>query len=234
MPLLNLTEWIKPRVISEKRKIFIFEVLRLFTVLLYPWHRFGFRKLKEGNLVIGSGPYYAKGWINLELNPVFKKDVWYDLRNLSPFPAGSMRAIYSSHVFEHLFLNELQGILKECYRLLQPGGVLRICLPCLQKNIDAYLSKNESFFQWEPEELNPFKDFSLAAKFSRNVLVDGAHKNMFDFESFRQVLAHVGFSNIYEVEYRKSPVLADEELKAVEPDSLSYRSWNSFFLEAVK
>lgn len=220
--------------VGERIKMYAFDFLRWLTLLSYPFYKAKYAGFKNGKVVLGSGPYYAQGWINLEANPAFRKDVFYDFRNRLPFEDGSVSAIYSSHVFEHLYMDEFEHVLKECRRILASGGTLRICLPCLRKNAEAYLNKNADFFQWEPEELNPFKDFTLAAKFSRNVLVDGAHKNMYDFESLSKVLESAGFKNVTQEDYRKSEKFTTEELKALEPEELSYRSWNSFFAEAVQ
>jgi len=45
------------------------------------------------------------------------------------FPNASMGFIYSEHFFEHLFLDEALALLKECYRVCSPGGVIRIVVP---------------------------------------------------------------------------------------------------------
>ncbi len=220
--------------VSERVKLYVYDFLRIFTCFLYPYYRVKYAKTKNIKMVLGSGPYYAENWVNLEANPVYRKDIFYDFRNSLPFTDGSVQAVYSAHVFEHLYMNELAHVLQECFRLMASGSVLRICLPCLRKNAEAYLKQDEKFFQWEPEELNPFKDYTAAAKFSRNVLVDGAHKNMYDFESFSRVLETAGFKNIQQKNYRSSGFLSAEDLRAIEPEELQYRSWNSFFAEAVK
>lgn len=46
-----------------------------------------------------------------------------------PAPTGSVEAIYSSHMLEHLYFNQSRQVLKECFRVLKPGGVLRLALP---------------------------------------------------------------------------------------------------------
>jgi predicted SAM-dependent methyltransferase len=45
------------------------------------------------------------------------------------FPDGSFDFIYSEHFFEHLFADEAVALLRECHRLLKPGGVIRTVVP---------------------------------------------------------------------------------------------------------
>jgi SAM-dependent methyltransferase len=58
--------------------------------------------------------------------------VIHDLRKPLPFPDNSFCAVYGSHVLEHLYLEQAKRLLKECLRVLQPGGVLRLVVPDLQ------------------------------------------------------------------------------------------------------
>ena len=52
-----------------------------------------------------------------------------DLTKPLPFADGSVDAVYSSHFFEHIYYSDAEAILKECFRVLKPGGVLRLALP---------------------------------------------------------------------------------------------------------
>jgi len=46
-----------------------------------------------------------------------------------PWPDNSVDGIASHHCFEHFDAVDLQEVLKECYRILKPGGVLRCSVP---------------------------------------------------------------------------------------------------------
>ncbi len=45
------------------------------------------------------------------------------------YESGSIEAIYSSHMLEHIYLDEVTPILKECRRVICVGGVMRVALP---------------------------------------------------------------------------------------------------------
>jgi SAM-dependent methyltransferase len=63
----------------------------------------------------------------------------HDLRRPFPWPDASARAVYSSHLLEHLTIDEGRRFLRECHRVLAPGGVVRIVVPDLRACIDRYL-----------------------------------------------------------------------------------------------
>lgn len=52
-----------------------------------------------------------------------------DLTKPLPLADGSVEAIYSSHMLEHIYLEEAAALLKECHRVMAPGGILRLALP---------------------------------------------------------------------------------------------------------
>ncbi|MFC1828173.1 methyltransferase domain-containing protein [Thermodesulfobacteriota bacterium] len=79
-------------------------------------------------------------------NKVFNKLKYLDITKPLPFPSNSVSAFYSSHVFEHLFLNEVEALIKEIYRCLIPGGVCRVVVPDLEKIIALYDCNNPRDF----------------------------------------------------------------------------------------
>ncbi len=51
----------------------------------------------------------------------------------------SFDLVYHSHFLEHLTPDQAAFIIKECFRVLKPGGVLRIVVPDLEYNARLYL-----------------------------------------------------------------------------------------------
>lgn len=68
----------------------------------------------------------------------------HDLRKPLPFGDCEMVAVYSSHTLEHLYLSQAQALLKECWRVLAPGGVIRFVVPDLKAIIEEYLVGDKS------------------------------------------------------------------------------------------
>lgn len=46
-----------------------------------------------------------------------------------PTPEGALDAVFSMHVFMHLPLSLIHGVLEECWRVLRPGGVMVFDFP---------------------------------------------------------------------------------------------------------
>lgn len=55
-----------------------------------------------------------------------------------PLPQESCEVVYSSHMLEHLDRNGADKFLKEVYHVLRPGGIIRIAVPDIKKQIAQY------------------------------------------------------------------------------------------------
>lgn len=62
----------------------------------------------------------------------------HDLRKGIPWGDGVFDFVYHSHFLEHLYSEDALAMLKECYRVLKPNGVLRVVVPDLNKSIRKY------------------------------------------------------------------------------------------------
>ena len=61
----------------------------------------------------------------------------------TPFENNTVDTIFSTHVIEHLHKNEILFFLKECYRILKPGGVNIIMTPSISKIVKTLYIDNE-------------------------------------------------------------------------------------------
>ena len=61
-----------------------------------------------------------------------------------PVPCESARAVYRSHVLEHLALNEFRQTLRNVHFYLVPGGAFRAVQPDLEWLASSYLSSTDS------------------------------------------------------------------------------------------
>jgi SAM-dependent methyltransferase len=72
---------------------------------------------------LGCGGRVIPGWKN--------HDMEVDIRRPLPYPSNSASHILAEHVIEHVTPQQAWKFLEECYRVLKPGGVARICFPDL-------------------------------------------------------------------------------------------------------
>ena len=79
-------------------------------------------------------------WKNLDINPyVDGVESWKASEGI-PAPSQSVDLIYHSHLLEHLDQEEGEDLIKECFRVLKPGGILRVVVPDLERICRDYLS----------------------------------------------------------------------------------------------
>src|SRR5215468_464987 len=77
------------------------------------------------------GPEWRE--VRLDLDPAVQPDIVCSITDMSPVPAASMDAVWSSHNLEHLQRHEVPLALKEFLRVLKPRGLLLLTLPDLQQ-----------------------------------------------------------------------------------------------------
>ena len=84
-------------------------------------------KTKKINL--GCGPYKYEGFINIDMNPVWKPDMVLDVRKGLPFDNDSIDEIRAWHFIEHLDKDEIITFLAESFKKLKKGGKLDLLFP---------------------------------------------------------------------------------------------------------
>jgi predicted SAM-dependent methyltransferase len=96
---------------------------------------------------IGAGDSGKEGWVNLDGFPGNGVTCLADARKRLSFEDDSVRGIFSEHFFEHIdYCEEAPHFLRECFRSLQPGGVLRIIVPDLERYLRAYAEDDWNAF----------------------------------------------------------------------------------------
>lgn len=146
------------------------------------------------NLELGAGNTRRSGFFTVDLS--LSADFPYDLRAGLPFQKNSIDFIYGEHVLEHFSIQDLLNLLKECYRVLKPGGRLSVVVPDASIYINAY-SKNDLF---DKENYCLF-EFGLPYKTKIDYLnyifyMGGHHRYMFDTENMLAILTLCGFKNV--------------------------------------
>lgn len=90
-------------------------------------------------LNVGCGSCFHGAWDNYDLVPATPEVRQIDLSQPLPFEDGTYDAVYSSHVLEHIDRSRVPALLGEFFRVLKPGGVIRVVVPDLEKVTREYL-----------------------------------------------------------------------------------------------
>lgn len=92
---------------------------------------------------LGCGPVFVDSpdWLNLDFSPFSPSVRQANLLDRLPLMDESASLVYSSHFLEHVPYGLVPGLLRECLRVLHPGGVVRLVLPDLENMVREYLAQ---------------------------------------------------------------------------------------------
>ncbi len=91
-------------------------------------------------LNVGCGKVKLSGFVNIDLE--HGADIQCDVTQGLPFGDATVDGIYSEHFIEHLSQKDILGFLRECRRVLKPGGRVRIATPDLSALVTEYESND--------------------------------------------------------------------------------------------
>jgi predicted SAM-dependent methyltransferase len=179
-------------------------------------HRAGVQRVRQFldgtplRLNLGSGFQPKEGWINVDLSD--QAALTLDLREPLPFPDASVEAIYTEHFLEHLDYGGLDDstawqletpgspsqalrFLRECRRVLKPGGTLDIVVPDAEGIVQEYVARHEQPFPkygwWGPAWCDtPMHCVNYVFRQGRE------HRYAYDEETLARVLESVGFASV--------------------------------------
>jgi predicted SAM-dependent methyltransferase len=93
-------------------------------------------KLKYLN--VGCGNKFHSDWVNIDMVSGHPDVIEYNILSGLPFPSDCFEVVYHSQVLEHIPKEKAADFLTECFRVLKPGGMIRIVLPDLENIVKEY------------------------------------------------------------------------------------------------
>jgi predicted SAM-dependent methyltransferase len=91
-------------------------------------------------LNFGCGSRFSSNWTNIDFHSPNDQVMRVNPLEGFPFPENQFDAVYSSHVLEHFTRDQAKFLLDEAYRVLKPGGIVRIVVPDLEATCREYLA----------------------------------------------------------------------------------------------
>jgi predicted SAM-dependent methyltransferase len=144
-------------------------------------------------LHLGCGSRHIPGFVHVDLNPAPHVDIVGPVEKL-PMDDGAASLIYASHVLEHFGRSEYRAVLKEWFRVLAPGGILRLAVPDFAACAALYYESGLT------DRLSGLVGLIVGGQ------RDGMdfHKMIFDEPSLRQDLLDTGFAEVRRWDWRKT------------------------------
>ena len=153
-------------------------------------------------LHVGCGKNLFEGWVNLDLN---EGDIKADVLRGLPFRDGSFDALFHEHFLEHLdYPQDATNFVRESYRVLKEGGIMRIGVPDTEYSLKAYVSEDEKYFEQCRELWHPEYCTTMMESINFHFRQAGQHKFAYDFETLEKLLSLNGFRDIKKAEFNDS------------------------------
>lgn len=176
---------------------------------------------------LAAGDQARPGWLNVDVALRQGINAVYDCRRALPFDTASAKGIFCEHFLEHLdYVEEAPQFLRECHRVLQPGGVLRVIVPDAQMYIRAYCEPGwESMSRIRPlhsGRVDAYTGVPYGTKMEllNHIFRQGfEHKYAYDFETLASLFRRSGFARVSQSQFGRSvnpEMCLDRETRASE------------------
>lgn len=177
--------------LGMKVLIYLWKKQRRYTIANY------IQMNKTHKLHLGCGHSYIDGWLNTDYWRYHDNCVYLDVRDRFPFVDSSIDFVFAEHVIEHVDYFDGLHMLRECYRVLCPGGVLRVVTPDFCTLLQLYLQSTESgrsYVSWIMENFLPDIASNYNSVFAvNNAFYNWNHRFVYDQDVLRESMHKAGF-----------------------------------------
>lgn len=146
-------------------------------------------------LNIGAGPNPMAGWTNVDLHPIHPGVAFMDARRAFPFNDGTFDRVYSEHMIEHVSFHDGKRMLQECFRVLCPGGRIRISTPDLDflwSLRHAATAESQRYVEWACEHFSRGQPVCADTVINNFVRAWG-HQYIWSKDVLEETMEFVGF-----------------------------------------
>jgi predicted SAM-dependent methyltransferase len=156
------------------------------------------------------------GWLNSDLCPSHWKIVRLDATKVFPLPDASFSFVFSEHMIEHVPVAGARRMLSEGYRVLRPGGRIRLATPDLARIIRIHAATDtttKDYLRWAIGHNRLPADLPADAVVINSLFHDHGHQFLFDEATLVALLRATGFEEVH----RYAPGESDQpELRGLE------------------
>jgi predicted SAM-dependent methyltransferase len=143
-----------------------------------------------------------------------------------PQSTGTVDAVYSSHMIEHLVRDDAWAFLLECHRVLRSGGRLRLVVPDLHALVHQYLQRGNADNFLGQMQFETHLPAGLLAKLRWLLFGGRGHHWMYDARSLGDLMGEAGFVDVEMMESGQTRISCPAGL------DLRERQIESIYLEA--
>lgn len=134
-------------------------------------------------LNFGCGTNHLPGWWR-------NMDIEVNIEQPLPFESASADAVFSEHCVEHTSQYKAVAFFKEAFRVLKPGGLIRITVPCLPQIIE---NSEEDYWRFASKwtKIGPTLEGAMDA-----IVNAHGHQTIWGADTLRACLFYAGFRDL--------------------------------------
>lgn len=183
---------------------------------------------------LGCGGNFLDGWLNTDIELYRNDAVYLDLTKQFPAQDSVFDYVYSEHNIEHLSYWQGAHMLQESYRILKPGGKIRISCPDIRFLLNMYSNPQPIDHEYIQSELPSWAPYPSAIFIINNYVREWGHQFIHDKTSLSFLLTAAGFNSITEHRVRESNDPNLQNLEIVNRMKPGFLQLETMTLEGVK
>lgn len=148
------------------------------------WRARGFQGAKL-DICGGRNPFRPGEFLNVDIVDFPQVDLSFDLRKTFPIPSGVIAEIISIATLEHLRKPHVEHILREFFRVLAPGGTVRVSTPDIEAIARSILAGEDPAI-WNQHLFGKYK--------AEDTEDYDVHRSMYTADQMAELLTHIGFT----------------------------------------
>jgi predicted SAM-dependent methyltransferase len=191
-------------------------------------------------LQIGTSNNVLDGWLNTDISPLHGSVIYLDATRSFPFDENTFDYIVAEHMIEHIEFRAAQIMLRECFRVLKPGGRVRFATPDLRVLLGLYCREKtpaqNRYIDWSTARSMP-EVLDCKDVFVINLLFRAwGHCFLYDAETLQLALDTSGFCEIkfYKPGNSEDPILKNLESHGREIEDEDINQFETIVVEGCK
>ncbi len=168
-------------------------------------------------LQLGAGSNLLPGWLNSDLSPSSRAVIHLDATRRFPFADGTFDRVFSEHQLEHLDHPAGEFMLREVFRVMRPGGRLRVVTPDLARLLGLYGGEQSDegarYVRWITERFLPEAPRPSPVFVVNCCMRAWGHRFLHDRATLTEALLGAGFVDVEACEPGES---RDRELRGID------------------
>ena len=188
-------------------------------------------------LELGAGPKARRGWLATNLGGN-ENVLPLDATKAFPIQDRSFDYVYSEHMIEHIPFEAGRSMLRECFRILRPEGVVRIATPSVGFLMGLFSADRteleDRYVEWATRLFVPGAPAPMPSFVFNNFVRAWGHEFIYDRATLRLALSEAGFTNIKECRVCESEHEALRNLENIHRMADGFLALESMILEATR